>query len=474
MRSPFSLLLCWIPAFGCAAGPSARAAFVQEVLVRDNRVWLSQDTDLVADKFAVMADDPYDFMRGSVALHFADLSRPDSSRATTRFLRDPAATAVLLVGDPHPENVSVCRADPTAEAPSPPLTLEFVDLDAAGFGPWTLDVRRAAIGLRVLTAALDGCDESCAEDTVEAMTDAYSVYLSENEGKERPWGVVFSALLAEATREGRARKKTEGYTTYSASGARSFVLDTTVEPGGTAILPLDAAETNLADDILAEWSASDAAPDGFRVLDVARRFGSGVSSRPALRFVVAYDLGASGPEDDAMMQIREVVDPPDLPGRAVQGLAPFENNGQRVWSAAQRLWSRPDADARNGYVLAHGRAFKSLSWTSWFQDIDHDKIIDSWNEGYLAPSDLADFGWDLGRLLAGAHSRGGTMSGADARAVILADLDAGGGPEALSAEIVQQSQTDVLQLFLDAGIFADLLDAEGPLLGAERIAQEAW
>ena len=44
---------------GCAdVALDERAAFVQEVLVNDNRIWLYRDAPKVADKFEKMADDP--------------------------------------------------------------------------------------------------------------------------------------------------------------------------------------------------------------------------------------------------------------------------------------------------------------------------------------------------------------------------------------------------------------------------------
>ena len=75
---------------GCApVGPGARAAYVQDVLLADNRIWLTREPDRIADTFASPADDAYDFMRGTLALHFADLARPRIDQETTRFLSPP-------------------------------------------------------------------------------------------------------------------------------------------------------------------------------------------------------------------------------------------------------------------------------------------------------------------------------------------------------------------------------------------------
>ncbi len=469
---PLGLLVALTGAPACAPGPGARAAFIQEVLVRDNRVWLTREPALVADKFAAMSSDLYRFMRGTAALHFADLARPDAARARTAFLDDPEATTVLLFGDPHPENATVCRADPSTDEPDPAPTVEFVDLDTAGFGPWTLDLRRAALGLRTLADGLDGCDAACVDPAVDALAGAYALEILGETPEDTDWGEILEDLIDEALEEGAENKRTDKYTEVPTAGGRRFLRADGPSVADSYLLGLDRFEQDLVDGLMTEWRTTDAAPGGFRVLDAARRYGSSVTSRAAIRFVIAYDRGSDGPEDDAIMQVREVVDPPALPGRAVRTPGAFEDNGQRVWTAARRLWSRPDADPRNGHATALGLTFKSLSWTSWFQDVDHEKIADAWADGDYGPEQLEGLAADLGRVLAASHARGGTLTGGDAGAAITRDLRSGGGPAALVAEVQAHSAADFAQLQVDAGLFARLLEDEGPLLGADRILTE--
>jgi len=446
-----------------------RAAFVQQVLVDDNRIWLYRAADKVADKFAVMADDPYDFMRGSAALHFADLSRPVAGRSSTRFLQTADATTVLIFGDPHPENATVCRAEPSHHEPHPPLSVEYVDLDAAGYGPWTLDLWRAGLGMAVLVNELPGCDYTCWEPAVDALVHGYVDGLdpaaptsvsSERATDTDDWGDVLVDLFDESLDEGGEQKKTNKYAPLDdTETARAFVMDP-----DTRLIPLSLDEHRILGQLLDRM----ALPPHFRLLEASRRLGSGVSSIPALRYVVLYDRGHDGPEDDALMQLREVLDPPVFPGTPAQGLAVFPDNHTRVVSAARQLWTRPDADPRHVGAEVEGLSFKAVSWTSYFQDVDHTKLAEDWEEDKLDLDDILALAHDLGRVLGASHARARTRDGIVGRAVIEADLHAGGGPAVLEAEVRQRVRHDLHQLYTDHDVFRDLLDTEGPLLGAEN------
>lgn len=440
---------------GCAdPGSQSRAVFLREVLLRDNRVWLSrpEGAELVADKFAKMASDPYFFMRGTAALHFADLARPDARRPPTSFLTTPDSTAVLLFGDPHPENATVCHG------PDGAPTVEFVDLDASGFGPWTLDLRRAALGLGVLAEGLPGCGPDCLEAATTALVEGY---LDGLEGRAPALGAVFEDLVDEAEDEGTTQQKTLRYAPLRADGSRALLLGEE-----TDLAPLGRAENDVLQAVLAELEPK----AGIRVLDAARRYGSGVTSLPALRFVLLYDTGDDSPADDGMLQVREVVDPPAFPGRAIPRTAAFEGNSERVVVAARRLWSEPEADPFAFGVETGAMDFKSLSWTAWFQDVDHLKVGRDWAEGELSAADIVELGEDLGRVLGGSHARAGTASEGDAGAVIADDLRAGGGGEVLVAEVLRDARTDRRTLASDHALFQQLLVDHGPVLGFDTLS----
>ncbi len=462
------VLLCG--ALGCAdVASDPRAAFVRDVLVDDNRIWLHRDAAGVAEKFETMGSDRYDFMRGSAALHFADIARRNGTGPTSRFLYLPDATEVLLFGDPHPENATVCRSNPSASEPEPPLTVEFIDLDAAGYGPWTLDVRRLALGMLVLVDELPGCGDACQQDALRALAHGYvdglapearvRVAAADASGAEG-WGVWFRDLFEESLEEGTEQKKVNKYAPEDADGVRTMQHDPS-----TGLIPMTVDEERILDVLTARMPL----PPDFRMLGAARRLGSGVSSLVALRFVVLWDAGSDGSADDALLQMREVIDAPVFPGRPNPAMGVFPNNHVRVTAAAQQLWSRPDADPLHAATRVDGLSWKTISWTSYFQDVDHTKITEQWEEGDIDASDLADLARDLARVLGASHARTRTLSGRSARAVIEADLDAGGGLDALEEEVWSVAQADRWRLSGDFDIFVDLLRTEGPLLGAETL-----
>ena len=77
---------------------------MRDTLASDNAIWLGRDTSLLAGKYAKMAADPFDFVRGTSALFYTDLSRPDPDRPETRFLTVPDAGSIVLDGI-HPHDI---------------------------------------------------------------------------------------------------------------------------------------------------------------------------------------------------------------------------------------------------------------------------------------------------------------------------------------------------------------------------------
>jgi uncharacterized protein (DUF2252 family) len=85
----------------------------------------------LADKYAKMAADRYDFYRGSAPLFYADVATL-GDRVATSFVDDPETAAIVLFGDPHPENLGTSSAGGVTPAA---LGLEVTDLDASRYGP---------------------------------------------------------------------------------------------------------------------------------------------------------------------------------------------------------------------------------------------------------------------------------------------------------------------------------------------------
>lgn len=464
----------------CAASTD-RAAWLHDALVDDNRLWLDRSSEQLVEKYALMAGDAFAYMRGTHGVFVRDLARRGGARAETAFLTVPEATELLLLGDPHPENFGLHAPDveSAAEASAVGLTMEWVDLDGAAFGPWTVDLRRAALGLATLTVLLDGCDEACRDQAVASLARAYGDEIVARSAGGVGWdaagsagelaagGAILALLVDEVRDEGPENKRVKDNTLLDDSGARAFERDEQAQPDGDRRAALTREEDAQVDRLVEAWVASSGrAPAAFRPLDAIRWYGSGTASLPAIRYRVLWDHGDDATyEDDRILNLREVVDPPDL------GVAsPFRDNAERLRVASNTLWSRPDADPVAWATADGGQAFKITTWTSWFQDFDREKIADAWFDREVDQADLDALASTLGRSIAAAHARSRTVSGADPLEAVATDLD--GRVDLLVSEVVGAAAADLGTLLTDHVTFQGLLAEYGPLLGAELLLED--
>src|SRR5664279_1065594 len=93
----------------CAAPKAPRDAFVINVIAEDNYEFSLRDPALVAMKLTKMQRDPFDWLRGTAPVYWHDVTDPGAPRTPTAF-GSPASSRVLLVADPHPENLGSFRA----------------------------------------------------------------------------------------------------------------------------------------------------------------------------------------------------------------------------------------------------------------------------------------------------------------------------------------------------------------------------
>ena len=482
-------------ALACApvSPDQARTAFLRDTLTTDNAIWLGRDTELLAGKYAKMSADPFDFMRGTSALFYADLSRPAPDREATQFLTVPDAGSILLAGDPHPENfgAGLPGEEPAfGQAPDLAVGIEIDDLDGSAFGPYLLDVRRGSLGVALLASALEGCDADCVSAAVAAFAGAYvgeiealsaaangsvssavsSAVCTDDDGR------MVADLCAASASDGALGDVLASYTTGAsgASGARSLIRDEQLDDAGKGLLALTPDEDAQLSRLLSSWRSR---PADFRELDRARRFGSGVASFPAVRYVVLWDHGAdggtdsgtdSGPEtgdDDHLVSIREVIDPPNPPGRSATVPVLFDSNAARIEQVAWLLWSRPDADPRMAGLSDGASTFKVTTWSGYFQGFNHSDIVEGWADGSYEAGDLLGLAARNGRTLADSHARGLTSEGRPSLAAISDDL--GDDGDRFVAERVSNATTDLARSEADFQTFQRALDDFGPLLGAE-------
>jgi uncharacterized protein (DUF2252 family) len=428
-----------------------------EFLLQANSFYLQRDEALLADKFTIMAEDPFDFFRGSAPWYWKDLENRGHERALTHYINSPEAASLLLTGDLHPENIGTSQPGLAglnlAEAQAP--TLEAIDLDAATFGPWILDVRRAAVGLELLLAPLKGCDRDCQDSILTAFATAYFTEITQQstEQSAEQNSLLLSDLLSRSLEEGSQQLRLNEWTSQQSH----LILGET--PSGDFFAALNEEESAQLERLLQSWGP----PQGFRKLDAARRLYTGVASRPALRYTILWDQGKDGPEDDLLLEFREVLPPPVLP--AFYGAIParFDSGAQRIQYSAQVFWSRSDADILYDGMDDGVFSFKAYNPERWFQHFQHDEIKQNWEEGRYNQYDLAVFAQLTGQLLASAHARGSTPEGSPALPILAQEL--GSDLDAFIEELVENAQEDGALVRDDHSSFEDALKDYGPLLG---------
>jgi uncharacterized protein (DUF2252 family) len=468
LRTAALLTLC-----ACSGGQVGgdRAAWLQARLRDDNLVWLSRDPALVADKLERMAADPFDFMRGTAGVYAADLLRIDGGADGLGALDQPGLAA-LLFGDAHPENLGTgwpaagSGAAPEASA----LVVSFFDPDAITFGPPGLELRRAALGfgaLRLAPGARAACPRSCAEDMARALGEGWAEGLSGAAADPADEGLLLAALrLAAVSDEADPLER---------------LSDVDPETGLLLRAPLDAAGRGQLDLGPAEraqvarlWAQIDEV-HGLRLLDAARRYGSGVSSIPALRVLLLVDQGEEGVEDDRVLDLRELVDPPALPvaGAAVAGV--FEDNADRVARGAAALWPTPDADPFLLGLTDGAQSFRLRGWRGAFRSFDHLDLAAALDAGAVGPPELVQLAGAAGRVLGAAHARAPGPDGRPVGPALRGALGAAGGGGALGEGLAAGVWADLEQLEADHALLIGLRAAHGPLAGIDAApTRGAW
>ncbi|MEC8380625.1 MAG: DUF2252 family protein [Myxococcota bacterium] len=438
-----------------------RSAWLKEQLYIDNRIWLQRDSQLLADKFREMGTNSYNFMRGTVPLYYAELTRLNQNKPSTAFLTQPESTAIPLFGDPHPENASVLmQSDGNFD-------VEFVDLDSATYGPWLFDLRRSATALRLLGRQFEGCDDRCEEALVVGLVEGLSLaYARESYPFEE--STIWKDYIEEAIEEGLERKKFYKVTEESASSERKIIRSESLDTNGEGILDVTTSERNQAER-LGESFADAHGLVSFRILDVVRKFGTGVSSRPAIRYVILWDQGDSTENDDVLTQFREILDPPNMDAVAYASTAVFHDNADRINVCEDKLWINSEADPYHHGFWDDGHGFKSMSWNSSLQDIELHKMTEQWDEGDYALEDIVDFASSLGWMIGHVHHRNTGIDGQATHKIVQADLISGGGWSKLETELKNHSGNDADFTERDYELFKQMLEQDGMLLGFEHI-----
>lgn len=364
---------------------SARELRVIDTLAADNRFYAERERELVDLKLVKMQRSAYDWMRGTAALYWRDVNE---GVLTTSYEAPP----VLLVGDPHPENMGTFRAaDGT-------MLVDWNDLDAAGYGPFTADVRRLAVGLILSTNG----DKS--DDTELAMRVAtgYAAEIAALVGGAPPFELrdglhpMIDDELDTAEEQGDARAALAKL----APGGLLAVgdLEERAKDGvyEDTVREVSAEEAARIDTAIAQWAGMRG--ETVAVVVRARRIGQGVSSYPALRYNVVL-------ADDRLLELKEERNT-SVPGGAPELAVPeWLSPASRVVDAQRRLQALSDADVQLGRGELPGLSLRVRDREAYQRNFSRDAISG------LSRGDERDLAELMGRRLASAHGATRALDG---------------------------------------------------------------
>jgi uncharacterized protein (DUF2252 family) len=418
---------------------SARELRVIETLREDNRVWGERDPELVRLKLAKMQRNDYEWMRGTAGLYWRDVVDGDP-RVATVF----PELRVLIVGDPHPENLGTFRAaDGT-------MLVDWNDLDAAGYGPAVSDLRRLAVGMVVATDG-NGDDLELVTRIVHGYTTQIATLASGGTSLQLGVGIhpLIDDELDDAEEQGDSRVALDELAPIVA-GARILAIGDLDDVGKDGVYEdtvraVDAMEAARIDAAVAQWAAmrSETATVKLR----ARRIGAGVASYAALRYNVVLEGPTAALTDDELLELKEERDGAFLDGAIALRAATWPSPAARVADAQRRVQARADADARLGFADVPGASFKLRDREAYQRGLAHAAIDD------LGRKDLLAFGELLGRRLASAHGASLTMQGGPGWMVIAPGI--AGRDAELAVEIATTALAEAAQERADHDAFED-------------------
>ncbi|MBP6628366.1 MAG: DUF2252 family protein [Kofleriaceae bacterium] len=450
----------------CADPADDRAAFLIGQLSEDNWVWSQREPGQVADKLRKMQRTAFDWMRGTTSVYWRDLTAPGAPWPTTTDLGDAAAAGVLLVGDPHPENLGTFRASDGT------IYVDWNDFDAAGYGPYWGDLWRLATAVVIAVGQPDEASRRALADRVaRAYADEIRGLATGTPATEITAAhPVLAELIDDAREDGDELDKLDEYAPVRDDGRRELLLGDLEAPGPDGVPedrldPVGVEAARWVAEAVARWRGSAQAPvsaAAATIKDMRRRVGAGVASYPALRYYALLEGETTSLDDDLLLELKETRDGLrlDVPGYQA---APWRSPGHRVVAAQRTIHARADGDPLLGWADLGALSFRVRDRTGYQRGLDAADLAELAATGDAAALlDLADV---TGRLLARAHARTTTRGGVSAIEVIEPLLFE--REDTLAAEVTAFALAYAAQIEADHAAMS-LLDLPALVLGGGR------
>ena len=405
------------------AVPAQARDWVSFVYARDAAVFLKQHHaqaarrpgNQVARKLAAMSASPIGFFRGGAPLFYRDLTEHPA-------LRSPVA--IPLMGDLHLENAGAHRLVDGR------FVFDLNDFDEAFTGPYTWELARAAVSVR-LHARKAGLPEASYDRLVRRFVATYLAKLAGYGSAPASVAAPLTAALVPGPAAGAiadaARYDEKKFLDRWAQGGR-LRPSKKVQP----LPPAAAKGLALGAEAYARKRKEPAAY--FRVKDAARRV-AGLASLSRMRYLVLVEGPTAAHHDDLLLDLKEQGPPASAPWIA----APAGSQAERVRKAWQ--YFVPDAEPLLGVMPGGGADFLVRRLAPWRGEVEIKDLKDE--------ARFAQYLDAVALAAARAHARSGKA------AAILKDAS---GAEKLSARLMPFAASYAHQVEADREILKTYVD----------------
>ncbi len=290
-----------------------------------------REPELLKLKYQAMRSDSFTFLRGTCHLFYEDWP-------TDSLLNE--APPVWICGDLHLENFGSYKGDNRL------VYFDINDFDEAVLAPCTWDLARFLTSVLVGVHTL-GVNEPDALCLCNSYLDAYIDALAKGQARtvetETAEGMVKDLLESLKVRR---RKDFLNNCTEEKKGKRRLLID------NKRTRPVTEEQRSTVKDLMKHWTATQAKPNFFKLLDVAGRI-AGTGSLGVPRYVLLVE-GKGSPNQNYLLDLKQAC-PSSLNPYLKQPQPQWTSEAARVVAIQQRVQGTPPA--LMGGVIHEGKSF---------------------------------------------------------------------------------------------------------------------